>query len=72
MGKGRTDGPTVDPMPWATLCLAKVHSIYVPGRVCGQAVRFLFDTGSTCTVLSQRCWDRIPMAEKPALEAPDY
>ena len=72
MGEGRTNGQTTDPTPWAILCLAKVHSIYVPGKVCGQAVRFLFDTGSTCTVLSKGCWDRIPSVERPALEAPDY
>ena len=71
-GKGRPDGPATDLAPWATLCLAKVHSIYVPGNVCGQDVRFLFDTGSTCTVLSKGCWDRIPPVEQPALEAPDY
>ena len=44
--------------------------LYVPVKVLGQEVSFLYDTGASCTVISTRVWDRIPAEARPELEHP--
>ena len=44
--------------------------LYVPAKVLGLDVRFLFDTGASCTVLSTKVWDQIPPDVRPDLEDP--
>ena len=43
--------------------------LYVPGRVLGQQVQFLYDTGASCTAISTDVWARIPEERRPELQS---
>ena len=51
--------------PW------KTDNIYIPGEVQGVKIQFLYDTGATCTFISQSIWKEIPVEERPKLQKPD-
>ena len=48
-----------------------IGSLYVPSLIGPLQVRFLFDTGATCSVVSCRVFRRIPVEIRPDLEGPD-
>ena len=41
--------------------------LFIPGKVLGESVQFLFDTGASCTVISHKLWTRIPAGSRPEL-----
>lgn len=42
--------------------------IYITAQVCGRELRFLYDTGASCTVISTSAWERLPVGKKPELQ----
>ena len=41
--------------------------LFIPGKVFGESVQFLYDTGAAYTVISHKLWTRIPAGSRPDL-----
>ena len=48
--------------------LGVTAGLYVPGRVLGRDVHFLYDTGATVTCLSSKFWASLPKEQRPELQ----